>query len=119
MAVAVYKGDCDAGVTFIDVLTDQASNLAAKYPDISDKVAAFAVTDKIPNDGVQVTKDLDPKLKAAVVDGLTAMAADKGGAAVLASLYTINGFQKIDGSFYADFAKLLKAAGVDPATLVK
>jgi len=119
VAVAVYKGDCDAGVTFIDVLTDQASNLAAKYPDISDKVAAFAVTDKIPNDGVQVTKDLDPKIKGAVVDGLTAMAADKGGAAVLTSLYTINGFQKIDASFYDDFAKLLKTAGVDPATLVK
>ena len=26
-AIAVYKGDCDAGVSYIDVLTDAAANL--------------------------------------------------------------------------------------------
>src|SRR6185503_20071592 len=36
VAIAVYKGDCDAGVTFIDVLTDTSANLAAQYPDITD-----------------------------------------------------------------------------------
>ena len=43
VAIAVYKGDCDAGVTFINVLTDTAANLAATYPDIHDKVKPFAV----------------------------------------------------------------------------
>src|SRR5512135_3129399 len=33
VAIAVYKGDCDAGVTYIDVLTDTSANLAAQYPD--------------------------------------------------------------------------------------
>ncbi len=45
VAIAVYKGDCDAGVTYINVLTDTSANLAAQYPDIADKVKVFAVTD--------------------------------------------------------------------------
>ena len=119
VAISVYKGDCDAGIAYIDILTDGAAKLADKYPDINTKVGAFMDTDKIPNDGVQVTKDLDPKIKTAVVKGLLAMAQDPGGAAVLASLYNVNKFQEIDAHFYDDFAKLLKDAGVDPASLVK
>jgi phosphonate transport system substrate-binding protein len=119
VAIAVYKGDCDAGVTFINVVTDAAANLKAQYPDIADKVIPFADTDRIPNDGVQFIKTLDPKLQSVISDGLVAMANDPGGNAVLRGLYTINGFQKIDATFYDDFAAVLKKAGVDPATLVK
>src|SRR5512143_60622 len=61
VAIAVYKGDCDAGVTFINVLTDASANLAATYPDITTKVTVFADTDRIPNDGMQFIKSLDPK----------------------------------------------------------
>ncbi len=82
-------------------------------------MTAFADTDRIPNDGVQFVKTLDPKLQAVVTDGLLAMAADPGGAATLKALYTIDGFQKIDPTFYDDFAAVLKKAGVDPAALVK
>ncbi len=119
VGIAVYKGDCDAGVTYIDVLTDATANLKAQYPDIADKVKAFADSDRIPNDGVQYIKTLDPKLQAAISDGLVAMANDPGGNAVLRALYTINGFEKIDATFYDDFAAVLKKAGVDPASLVK
>jgi phosphonate transport system substrate-binding protein len=119
VAIAVYKGDCDAGVTFINVVTDAAANLKAQYPDIAEKVIPFADTDRIPNDGVQYIKTLDPALQAVISDGLVAMANDPGGNAVLRGLYTINGFEKIDATFYDDFAGVLKKAGVDPATLVK
>jgi phosphonate transport system substrate-binding protein len=119
VGIAVYKGDCDAGVTYIDVLTDAAANLKAKYPDIADKVAAFADTDAIPNDGVQYIKNLDPKVQDATTAGLLAMAKDPGGNAVLRGLYTVDGFQKIDSSFYQPFVEVLKKAGVDPASLVK
>jgi phosphonate transport system substrate-binding protein len=119
VAIAVYKGDCDAGVTFINVLTDTAANLAATYPDITEKVTIFAVSDRIPNDGMQFIKSLDPKLQSVIVDGMLAMAADPGGNAVLKSLYNYNAFQKIDPDFYDDFAAVLQAAGVDPASLVK
>jgi phosphonate transport system substrate-binding protein len=119
VAIAVYKGDCDAGVTFIDVLTDSAANLSEKYPDITEKVAAFAVTDRIPSDGVQYIQSLDPTLQTVITDALLAMAEDPGGNAVLRGLYTINGFEKIDANFYSGFAEVLKKAGVDPASLVK
>ena len=119
VAIAVYKGDCDAGVTFINVLTDAATNLAATYPDITTKVTVFADTDRIPNDGMQFIKTLDPKIQAATVEGMLAMANDPGGKAVLVSLYNYNSFQKVDPTFYNDFAAVLKKAGVDPATLVK
>ncbi len=119
VAIAVYKGDCDAGVTFINVLTDTAANLAATYPDIATKVTVFADTDRIPNDGMQFIKTLDPKIQAITVEGMLAMAQDPGGQAVLKSLYNYNSFQKVDPTFYNDFAAVLKKAGVDPATLVK
>lgn len=119
VAIAVYQGDCEAGVTYIDVLTDAAAQLNVKYPDITDKVKAFAVTDRIPNDGVQYIKELDPAVQNVITEGLLAMSNDPGGADVLKSLYNINGFTKIDPTFYNDFAEVLKKAGVDPAELVK
>jgi phosphonate transport system substrate-binding protein len=119
VAVAVYQGDCDAGVTFINVLTDTAADLQATYPDITDKVKVFAVSDRIPNDGLQFIKSLDPDLKAVIVEGLMAMADDPGGKAVLKSLYNYDAFQEVDPTFYNEFLAVLQAAGVDPASLVK
>jgi len=121
VAIAVYKGDCDAGVTYINVLTDAATNLAGTYPDIATKVAVFADTIRIPNDGVQYVKTLDPKLQAITTEALLAMSKDPGGKAVLSKLYAINAFQQIDPTFtmYSDFAGVLKQAGVDPASLIK
>src|SRR5512135_2165410 len=119
VAIAVYKGDCDAGVTYVNVLTDTSANLAAQYPDIAQKVTPFAVTDKIPNDGMQVIKGLDPKLRDVIVEGMLAMAVDPGGKAVLKSLYNYDSLVKVEANYYDEFLGVLKAAGVDPATLVK
>jgi len=119
VAIAVYQGDCDAGVTFINVLTDASADLQATYPDITDKVKVFAVSDRIPNDGLQFIKSLDPALKAVIVEGMMAMAEDPGGKAVLKSLYNYDAFQEVDPTFYNDFLAVLQAAGVDPASLVK
>jgi phosphonate transport system substrate-binding protein len=119
VAIAVYKGDCDAGVTFINVLTDASADLQTTYPDITDKVKVFAVTDRIPNDGMQFIKSLDPNLQKVIVEGMLAMANDPGGKAVLKSLYNYDAFQEVQPDFYNSFAEVLKKAGVDPAELVK
>ena len=119
VATAVYKGDCDAGVTFINVLTDAAADLQATYPDIADKVKVFAVTDRIPNDGMQFIKSLDPNLQKVIVEGMLAMANDPGGKAVLKALYNYDAFQEVQPDFYNDFAAVLTKAGVDPSELVK
>ena len=119
VAIGIYNGDCDAGVAYIDILLDKPT--LATYPDLATKVTVFAVSDRIPNDGVQYVKTLDPKLQAITTEALLAMAADPGGKQVLAKLYTINAFEKIDvaPTIYSDFAKVLIAAGVDPSALIK
>jgi len=119
VAIAVYKGDCDAGVAYIDIRTDATANLVATYPDIMTKVQVFAVSDRIPNDGVQVVKDFPADYTAAVVEALLSMNADPGGNAMIKNLYNVNKFITIDKTFYDPFAAVLKAAGVDPASMVK
>ncbi len=119
-AIAVYQGDCDAGVAFMDILTDSATNLQSKFPDITQKVKVFAVGERIPNDGLQFVKDFDPAMKAITVDALLAMMADPGGNAVVKSIYNYDAFQKTDfDTTYAPFQELLKKAGVDVSKLVK
>jgi ABC-type phosphate/phosphonate transport system substrate-binding protein len=100
-------------------MTDTSANLAATYPDIATKVIPFAVTDRIPNDGMQFIKSLDPKLQAAIVEGMLKMTEDPGGKAVLKSLYNYDSLVKVEPTTYADFLAVLKKAGIDPATLVK
>ena len=117
VAAAVYKGDCDAGATFIDVRTDAAVQKA--YPDIMDKTTVFFDTIRIPNDGVQTVKDFDAKLKDATVNGLLAMMQDPGGKAMVRSLYGYDAFGKVDPTFYDEFKDLMVKAGVDPASFVK
>jgi phosphonate transport system substrate-binding protein len=119
VAIAVYKGDCDAGVTFVDTRTDKSYKLYETYPDIGTALKVFYLSDRIPNDGVQYIKELDPKVQAVLTEGLLAMAADPGGAQKLKALYNIAGYQQIDATFYDDFAAMLQKAGVDPSTLVK
>ena len=118
VAIAVYKGDCDAGATFVDVRTDSAP-IKQNYPDILDKVDAFFITDKIPNDGMQVTKDFPANLKDATVKGMMFISNDAGGKVMLRSLYSYNAMAEIKPDFYDAFLALLKKAGVDPASMVK
>jgi phosphonate transport system substrate-binding protein len=119
-AIAVYQGDCDAGVAFMDILTDPPTNLQAKFPDITQKVQVFAVGQRIPNDGVQFIQGFDPAMKALTLDAIMAMDADPGGNAVIYSVYAYNSFEKADFSkYYAPFEQLLKDAGVDVSKLVK
>ena len=118
VAIAVYKGDCDAGSTFVDVRTDSAP-IQKNYPDILDKVDAFYVTDNIPNDGLQFVKDLDPKVKDATVNAMLFISSDPGGKVMLQKLYSYAAMAKITPTFYNDFEALLKKAGVDPSALVQ
>jgi len=119
-AISVYDGTCDAGVAFMDVLTDKATNLASKFPDIAQKVQVFAVGDRIPNDGLQVVKGLDPKIKDITVEALLKMMADPGGNAVVKGIYNYDAFEKADyAKYYGPFNETLKKAGIDVAALVK
>ncbi len=119
-AIAVYDGTCDAGVAFMDVLTDAATNLAGKFPDIAQKVTVFAVGDRIPNDGLQAVKGLDPKIRDITVEALLAMMADPTQNAVVKGIYNYDAFEKADyAKYYGPFNETLKKAGIDVASLVR
>jgi phosphonate transport system substrate-binding protein len=119
-AIGVYQGDCDAGVAFMDILTDSATDLQGKFPDIAQKVQVFAVGDRIPNDGLQFIQGFDAAKRQLIVDGLMAMMADPGGKAVVKSIYNYDAFEVAGfDTYYAPFQELLKKAGVDVANLVK
>lgn len=119
-AIAVYQGDCQAGVTFMDTLTDRSLKLYEKFPDISQKVAAFALSDRIPNDGVQYVKDLDPRIKASTTKALLEIAQDPAGKQLLKDLYNIDGFEQVGyAKYYQPFEDLLRKAGADPAQYVR
>jgi len=113
VAIAVYKGDCDAGVAYTDIRTDTTANLVATYPDIMDKVKVFYDSVRIPNDGIQVTKDFPEEYSNSLVEALTALSADPGGSAMLKSLYNAVAYEKIDPTFYDEFLKLCNDAGPD------
>jgi len=119
VGVAVYKGDCDAGVTYIDIRTDASAKLYETYPDIMDKMVVFYTTDIIPNDGIQFIPNFDPALRAQIVAAFLKLSQDEAGKKLLKDLYNINGLVEIQPDFYDQFAATMKAAGVDPATLVK
>lgn len=119
VAIAVYKGDCDAGVTFVDTRTDASYKLYETYPDIGTALKVFYLSDRIPNDGVQYIKQLDAATQKIITDALMEMSVDATAKQYLKDLYNINGYERIDAKFYDAFAATLKAAGVDPATLVK
>ena len=119
VAIAVYKGDCDAGVTFVDTRTDASYKLYETYKDIGTVLKVFALSDRIPNDGVQFIKEMDAGTQKIIADALMEMSTDETAKQFLKDLYNINGYERIDATFYNEFAAVLKAAGVDPATLVK
>lgn len=119
-AIAVYQGDCDAGVAFMDILTDSTMNLVGKFPDITEKVKVFMVGDRIPNDGLQYIKDLDPKIKALTTEAILEMMKDPLGKQVIKSIYNYDAFEVTDfDTSYGPFNELLKKAGIDVSALVR
>ena len=101
------------------VLFDIDATLLKTYADIGTQTTVFFDTIRIPNDGVQYVKDLDPKIKAITTAGLLAMMQDPGGKAVVRSVYGYDAFGAVSATFYDEFRDLMVKAGVDPASYVK
>ncbi|MDE3089893.1 MAG: phosphate/phosphite/phosphonate ABC transporter substrate-binding protein [Chloroflexota bacterium] len=112
VVAAVYKGDCDAGATFLDARTD--ATIQKTYPDVMDKVDVFYVIDvKIPNDGMQVAKGVDPVIRDATVAGFLAMMADPGGKAVVKRAYTYDALIQVPVTYYDTMVETVKKSGID------
>ena len=110
---SVYNGDCDAGATYVDART----RLEEDYPDVMEKVVVLAVTEDIPNDGVQFAASVPQELRDKIVAGLLAIAATDEGKEALTTAYQWDALEAHDDTFYDPFRQVLSAAGVSVADL--
>jgi phosphonate transport system substrate-binding protein len=115
VVIAVYNGDCDAGATF----SDARSSVETDYPDVKTKVIVLATTTEIPNDGVDFIKDFPADTRTKIVNALLEIAGTEDGKAALKTIYSIDGLQAVDDSFYDPFRADLSKAGMDIEELVK
>jgi phosphonate transport system substrate-binding protein len=115
VVIQVYNGDCDAGATFVDA----RSAVEADFPDVMQQVSILATTADIPNDNVSFTKDFSADMRDQIVTALLDIAGTEEGKAALGTLYSIEGLQKADDSFYDVFRADLSKAGINIEELVK
>jgi len=108
VVTAVYNGDCDAGATYVDA----RSAIEEDNPDVMEKVNVAAVTEDIPNDGVQFIPEMDEELKQTIVDGLLAIAETEEGQEALDTAYSWAGLERHGDEFYDPFRQVLQASGL-------
>ncbi len=107
--IQVYNGECDAGATFVDA----RSAVEEEFPDVNERVEVLATTTDIPNDSVAFIADFPEDMRQQIVDALLDIASTEEGQEALNTLYSIEGLQEADDSFYDPFRADLSAAGID------
>jgi phosphonate transport system substrate-binding protein len=115
VVLAVYKGDCDGGATYVDA----RGTIEKDFPDVKEKLVVITESPEIPNDTVSVSKDLPSEMRTKIQNGLLEIAGTDEGKAALKTVYEIQGLVKKDDSFYDGFRQALDAAGVDVTQLAK
>jgi len=111
----VYNGDCDAGATYVDA----RSSVEKDIPDVKEKVIAIATTADIPNDNVSFIKDFPADQRTKIVNALLEISNSEEGKKALNELYSIEGLEKADDSFYDAFRAELSKAGLNIEDLAK
>jgi len=116
---AVYAGGiCDFGATFVDARTNSA--VQTDLPDVNDKVIVVYQTENIiPNDTVGFAYDVPAELRDTLTAALDKVSNTEEGAAAMKKLYSIDGLQAADDTFFDEFRVLLAASGIDVASLVR
>ena len=115
VVAAVYNGDVDAGACFVDART----SIEKDHPDVMDKVMVIAVTENIPNDGVQFIPGMDKEMKDKIVTALLKIAGTEEGKAALKTAYNWTQLERHDDTFYDPFRQVLQAAGLSIEELNK
>jgi phosphonate transport system substrate-binding protein len=109
VAAAVYNGDCDVGATYVDART----TIEADYPDVMEQVVVIALTEDIPNDGVQYETGFPRALRDRINAALLKIAETDEGKEALDTAYSWAGLIEVDDTFYDPFRQVLSASGLD------
>ncbi len=114
VAAAVYNGDVDAGATYVDART----RIEGDYPEVMDRVVVIALTEDIPNDGVQFHPSIEGEMREKIINALLEIAATDEGKEALGTAYQWNDLEKHDDTFYDPFRQVLQAAGLSVEDLM-
>jgi multiple sugar transport system substrate-binding protein/sn-glycerol 3-phosphate transport system substrate-binding protein len=104
----VYNGDCDAGSSYVDART----RIEADYPDVMEVISIIALSEDIPNDGVQYAPSVPREIRDMINEALLKIAETEEGQEALDTAYQWGGLQAITDAFYDAFRQVLDAAGV-------
>ena len=115
VALAVYKGDCDAGACYIDA----RDKIEDDFPDVKEKTIVIAESPEIPNDGLQFIKDFPPEMREKIVKVFLEIMGTEEGVEALGKAYGWEEVTEKDDSFYDDFRAVLDASGIDVEELAK
>jgi phosphate/phosphite/phosphonate ABC transporter binding protein len=115
VAAAVYNGDCDVGATYVDART----TIEEDYPDVMEQVAVIAVTEDIPNDGVQYQTSFPRALRDKINAALLKIAETEEGQEALSTAYQWNALVEVDDTFYDPFRQVLSASGLNIEELLE
>jgi phosphonate transport system substrate-binding protein len=107
--IQVYNGECDAGASYVDA----RSAVAEDFPDVEEQVLVLAETTDIPNDSVAFIEEFPEEMRQEIVTALLEIAGTEEGQEALNTLYSIEGLQEADDSFYDPFRADLSRAGID------
>jgi phosphonate transport system substrate-binding protein len=105
---AIYNGDVDAGASYVDART----RIEEDYPEVMERVIVIALTEDIPNDGVQFIPGINSEMKNKIVDALLQIASTEEGKEALKTAYQWNALEKHGDEFYDPFRQVLQAAGL-------
>jgi len=111
----VYNGECDAGATYVDA----RSSVEKDIPDVKEKVVVLETTSDIPNDNVSFIKEFPQDMREKIVNALLEIANTEEGKQALNQLYSIEGLEPADDSFYDGFRAMLSKAGINIEELAK
>ena len=108
VVISVYNGDCDAGATF----EDARSLVEDEFPDVKEKVTVIATSAPIPNDNISFRPDFPAEMRDQIVNALLSLNDSEEGKAMLKGLFSWQGLEAVDDTFYDGFRQQLEAAGV-------
>lgn len=115
VVAAVYNGDVDAGATYVDA----RGEIEEDNPDVMEEVRVIAISEDIPNDGVQFHPSVPEEIREAIVNALLEIAETDEGIEALGQAYSWSGLVRRDDTFYDPFRQVLQASGLSVEDLTE
>ena len=109
VVAAVYAGDVDVGSVYVDART----RLEGVHADVMEKVIVLAVSEPIPNDGVQFHPSVSAEMRETIVAALLEIVATEEGKEALNTAYQWSDLGRRDDTFYDPFRQVLQASGMN------